>query len=229
MADRTIGELKPVTPVPIGDLPLAADVYDELQFPGELQGDAVRVKGGQLKDYVNSGAKQYVDTAVKAAEAAGAAKKAAAESAHDAADVALHPPILKDGSDHWQIWDTELNDYKDSGVDAGVSLEVLPDTITGEPGSKAGVENLGTPTDPRLRFTLPKGTPGVSPTVTVTKEGGTATVTITDAEGPHTAEIHDGDVSRETLDAELAKKQDAMTPISTEDIDSIWEEAGEDE
>ena len=73
------------------------------------------------------------------------------------------------------------------------------------------------------------GPQGVSPTVTVTKAGGVTTVTITDATGEHTATIKDGEVTREALDAALAAKQDTMTPISTEDIDSIWEEAGEDE
>ena len=202
MADKTIGLRKPT---PISDLSLAPDIYDELQLPGELQGDAVKVTGGQLKGYVNSGAKQYVDTAVKAAEDAEASKKAAAESAKDAADVALHPPILKDGSDHWWIWDTELDDYKDSGIDAGVSLEVSPETITGEPGTPAKVENLGTATDPVLQFTLPQGTPGVSPTVTVTKEGGVTTVTITDATGEHAATIKDGEVTREALEEAIAE------------------------
>lgn len=202
MADKTIGELKAV---PIGELPLAPDIYDETLFAVEQQAEARRISGRQITNYARSAAKQYVDTAVKAAEDAEASKKAAAESAKDAADVALHPPILKDGSDHWRIWDTELNDYKDSGVDAGVSLEVSPETITGEPGTPAKVENLGTATDPVLQFTLPQGTPGVSPTVTVTKAGGVTTVTITDATGEHTATIKDGEVTREELEEAIAE------------------------
>ena len=109
----------------------------------------------------------YVDDTHSARDDAAKSRDAAAESAKDAADVALRPPILKAGNDHWWIWSTEANDYVDSGIDAGVSLDVVEETITGAAGSKAAVENLGTPTDPRLRFTIPQGVKGDAATIKV--------------------------------------------------------------
>ena len=192
----------------IGDLAAAKEIYDDSLLVMEQQGEARSVEGRLLKEYAAAAAKEQAETARGHADAAGASADTAAESARDAADIALHPPILKEENDHWWIWDTDLNDYADSGVDAGVSLTLSPETVTGEPGTEAKVENLGTRTDPVLRFTLPRGEKGVSPTVDISKEGGAATITITDAEGLHTAVIRDGDVSREALDAALAGKAD---------------------
>lgn len=75
-------------------------------------------------------------------------------------------------------------------------------SIRGKQGPKGDTGNIG----PRgekgnTGDTGPQGVPGVSPTVSVSKEGGTTTVTITDAEGPHTAEILDGEVTKAELDA----------------------------
>lgn len=158
MADRTTGELEAVK---VGSLPAAPDIYDDFLMPGEFQGDAVHITGAQWKGYAKEAVKEEVREAGAFADNAKSSADAAAESARDAADVALHPPILKDGNDHWWIWDTALNGYKDSGIDAGVSLEVSPDTVTGEPGTQAKVENLGTKTDPVLKFTIPRGVQGI--------------------------------------------------------------------
>lgn len=208
MADRTIGELLK-----------ASEVQDDSLLVMEQQGTAKSVTGSLIKQYAVAAAKEQADAAKTSAEAAKSEAEKAAESARDAADVALHPPILKGDGDNWWTWSTEANDYVESDKDAGVSLEVSPDTITGEPGSAAKVENLGTKTDPILQFTLPQGEkgdtgpvgpvgpegkqgdtgpqgeqgdPGFSPTVDVQKEGTTTTVTITDADGPHEFTIEDG-------------------------------------
>lgn len=74
-------------------------------------------------------------------------------------------------------------------------------TTTGDAGTDAEVENVGTSTNAILNFTIPKGSKGdtgatgqdgYSPTVTTSKVGKTTTITITDAEGEHTATILDG-------------------------------------
>lgn len=85
-------------------------------------------------------------------------------------------------------------------------------SIRGKQGPKGDTGNTGPQGEKgNTGDTGPQGEPGVSPTVSVSKEGGTTTVTITDAEGPHTAEIKDGEVTQEDLDAALAKKQDVLT------------------
>ena len=95
------------------------------------------------------------------------AARLATDTAEKASRLALHPPKLTDENDHWWIWNDKVQDYVDSGIDAGVSLEVIEPTITGEPGTNAYVTNIGTQTDPRLQFTIPrgdvgaKGTPGL--------------------------------------------------------------------
>ena len=195
MADKTIGDL---AEAPIGELPPAPDIYDDTLIPVEQQGEARHISGRQWKQYAEAAVNADVQRAEDAADAAEGSADAAAKSADKAEKVSMHPPTLKEGNDHWWVWDAEKGAYKDSGVDAGVSLEVIPETITGEPGSAAKVENLGTKTDPVLQFTLPRGKdgsdgePGFSPTVDVQKEGKTTTVTITDESGPHVAKILDG-------------------------------------
>ena len=149
MADKTIGEL-----------PEALEVQDDSLLVMEQQGEARCVRGERIKKYAREGAQEQAKVAKGHAEAAQKSQEAAAESARDAMSLALHPPILKDGSDHWWTWSTEAGDYVESGIDAGVSLTVYPETITGEPGSAAKVENIGTRTDPVLRFTLPRGDKG---------------------------------------------------------------------
>lgn len=89
----------------------------------------------------------------------------------------------------------------------------IGETTTGEPGTDAEVENVGTDTHAILNFTIPAGAggkdgqdghdgsdgapgqdgqDGVSPTVTISKSGKVTTITITDATGEHTATIEDG-------------------------------------
>lgn len=75
MADRTIGELPAV---PIGDLPLAPDIYDDTLIPVEQQGEAWHITGKQWTGYAQAATAGYADAAKKSADAA-------AKSAEDAA------------------------------------------------------------------------------------------------------------------------------------------------
>ena len=156
MADKTTGDLPAVE---IGELPLAPDIFDDTMLPAEQQGEAVHITGAHFKGYAVAAAKEQADAAKTSADAAAKSRDEAAEKAKDAADVALHPPILKDGSDHWWTWDTGKNDYVDSGIDAGVSVQIGK-TTTGPAGSAASVKNTGTNTDPVFEFTIPKGDKG---------------------------------------------------------------------
>lgn len=149
MADKTIGEL-----------PTAEALYNDSLLVVEQQSEARSIKGALLADFAREAGAEAMQRAVDAASAAAKSEAAAAKAAADAANTALHPPTLRGAQDHWWIWDTETEDYKDSGIDAGVSLTVAPETVTGEPGTPASVENIGTRTDPVLKFTLPQGPKG---------------------------------------------------------------------
>ena len=111
----------------------------------------------------------------------------AQELIEDAEELTTHPPIIGQNG-HWWTWDTSIDDYADSGVDAGVSL-TIGTTSTLTPGSDATVTNSGTPTDPILNFGIPKGakgdtgstgaTPNITATATVDANVGTPSVNVT--------------------------------------------------
>ena len=111
----------------------------------------------------------------------------AQELIEDAEELTTHPPIIGQNG-HWWTWDTSIDDYADSGVDAGVSL-TIGTTTTLSPGSDATVENVGTDTDPILNFGIPKGatgstgptgaTPNITATATVDAVTGTPSVNVT--------------------------------------------------
>jgi len=115
--------------------------------------------------------------------------------------LATNPPYIGNNG-HWWTWDTDLNQYVDSGVDAGVSVNVGT-TTTLPAGSDATVTNSGTDTDPILNFGIPQGVAGqngqdgqdgVSPEVTIGTITGGHSVTITDADHPtgQTFNVMDG-------------------------------------
>ena len=121
----------------------------------------------------------------------------AQELLEDAQEISTHPPIIGQNG-NWWTWDTSIDDYADSGVDAGVSLTVGT-TKTLPAGSSATVTNTGTATDPVLNFGIPQGaagqdgadgqdgqdgTDGVSPEVTIASITDGHTVTITDKDHP---------------------------------------------
>ena len=109
----------------------------------------------------------------------------AQELLEDAQEISTHPPIIGQNG-NWWTWDTSIDAYADSGVDAGVSL-TIGNTATLPAGNDATVTNTGTATDPILNFGIPrgpKGDDGVSPEVTVTSITGGHQVNITDADHP---------------------------------------------
>ena len=106
-------------------------------------------------------------SAASTSETNAAASEAAAEDAATRAEaVEAHPPRLDPPgvtpNGNWWVWDNTLNPpaYKDSGVDAGVSCDVDPNTVTLPAGSSAAVQNTGTQTDPRFKFSIPQGAKG---------------------------------------------------------------------
>ena len=139
MADKSIGSLSKAT-----------SLNDDSLLVVEQQGEARSVAGAVVKQYAREATADY-------AEQAKADADRAAEKAKDAADVAIHPPKIQNGN--WWTWDTAKNAYVDSGTDAGVSLTIA-ETVTGAPGDPAKVENVGTATDPKLKFTIPLGNQG---------------------------------------------------------------------
>ena len=58
------------------------------------------------------------------------------------------------------IWDTTEDDYVDSGIDASITVNVDPNTVTLPAGANASVENTGTETDPIFKFSIPQGIKG---------------------------------------------------------------------
>lgn len=118
----------------------------------------------------------------------------AAELVQDAEAITTHPPIIGQNG-NWWTWDTSIDAYADSGIDAGVSLTV-GSTTTLPAGSSATVTNTGTATDPVLNFGIPQGAAGqngtngqdgadgVSPAVTIGSITGGHSVTITDKDHP---------------------------------------------
>ena len=121
------------------------------------------------------------------------------------ADLNAHPSIPGQNG-FWLVWDPVTQQYKESeyplpDVSVGpagkaATIEVA-ETVTGEPGSAADVQNIGNENAARLRFTIPRGqtgpvgaTPQISVTVETLPPGSTATVEVTGT--PEAPEIHLG-------------------------------------
>ena len=134
----------------IGELPKAAGLDRESLFVTENRGRAESTSGADIQSFVEGAAKPFTDAAAKSADAA-------ARSAQDAADISAKPPVIR--GRNWWTWDTEKGAYADSGLAAGVSMEVGTVT-TGEPGTGARVVNRGTANDLVLDFTIPQGEKG---------------------------------------------------------------------
>ena len=159
----------------------------------------------------------------------------AQELIEDAEELTAHPPVIGQNG-HWWTWDTSIDDYADSGVDAGVSLSIGT-TSTLTPGSDATVTNSGTATDPILNFGIPAGVAGqngqdgadgedgadgVSPTVTIGTITGGHSVTITDADHPtgQTFNVMDG-TNGQGVPASGTTGQ-VLTKASNADYDTTW-------
>lgn len=126
MADKTIGEL---TPVHIGALPVAPDIYDSTLLAVEQQGEARRINGRQWTNYARAAAAADVQRAIDAADAAEKSRDAAADSAKAAKgsqDAALeserqakqysgNPPIIDGEHETWWTWNATRQQYQDTG------------------------------------------------------------------------------------------------------------------
>lgn len=77
-----------------------------------------------------------------------------------------HPPVPGENG-YWMLWDLDTHAYVQSDLPIpGLTMQI-GDTITGEPGTDALVENVGTPTAPKLQFTIPRGDEGKAATIEV--------------------------------------------------------------
>ena len=108
-----------------------------------------------------------------------------------------NPPYIG-AHGNWYVWDTNVNHYVDSEIDASITVSIA-DVTALEPNQSPYVTNTGTSTDPIFHLFIPKGakgdpgpngtngtngTDGVSPGVTISAITGGHRVTITDAEHP---------------------------------------------
>lgn len=146
MADKTIGSL-----------PKATELDAESLMVTEQLGEARCITGELLANYAKEAAQAEADKAQGYANNAEKSANTASEKAEEAQNIALKPPMIRNGN--WWIWNEQSGDYTDSGIDASTSLSIA-DTITGEPGTEASVENIGTESDLILRFTIPRGEKG---------------------------------------------------------------------
>lgn len=104
-----------------------------------------------------------------------------------------HPPIPGDGG-YWLVWDLERDEYVTSdlplpdvsvGPPGQAATVKVGETVTGDPGTQAAVENTGTENEAVLRFTIPRGaagptgaTPAISVEVTGLPAGSEPTVEV---------------------------------------------------
>lgn len=111
----------------------------------------------------------------------------------DIRELNAHPPIPGDEG-FWLVWDLERNEYVTSDLPlpdvpegpAGKAATIkVGETITGDPGTQAAVENTGTENAAVLRFTIPRGavgptgaTPAISVEVTGLPAGAEPTVSV---------------------------------------------------
>ena len=146
MADKTIGSL-----------PEATELDAESLMVTEQLGEARCVTGELLANYAKEAAQNEANRAQEYANNAEESANIAVDKAEEAQNIALKPPVVRNGN--WWIWSEQSGDYTDSGIDASTSLSIA-DTVTGEPGTEASVENIGTESDLILRFTIPRGEKG---------------------------------------------------------------------
>ena len=86
----------------------------------------------------------------------------------DIKELNAHPPVPGENG-YWLLWDLDTHAYVQSNLPIpGLTMQI-GDTITGEPGTDALVENVGTPTEPKLQFTIPRGDEGKAATIEVGK------------------------------------------------------------
>lgn len=97
--------------------------------------------------YYQNNAKYYKEQAASSASSAAA-------SASEAAGYSGNPPYIG-ANGNWYVWDTTLSAYKDSGVDASITLEIADVTML-SPSATPYVTNSGTNTDAVFHLYLPR-------------------------------------------------------------------------
>lgn len=102
-----------------------------------------------------------------------------------------NPPYIG-ANGNWYVWNTDVNHYVDSEIDASITVSIA-DVTALEPDQSPYVTNTGTSTDPIFHLFIPRGqngtpgtdgTDGVSPGVTISAITGGHRVTITDKDHP---------------------------------------------
>ena len=169
----------------ITDLNEATQLFDNSLMVVYQNGETKKMQGQTLKQYINAVAD--VDAAKAAAERAEAA-------AQDAEQAAVNTPYIG-ANGNWFVFDNATKSYKDSGVDASITVDIADITMLPY-GSSAYITNSGTATDPIFHLFIPSaknGNDGYSPTVSVSAISGGNKVTITDKSGSKTFNVMDGD------------------------------------
>lgn len=179
----------------IGSLPQAASVADDALLVAEIQGQAVKITGRQLRELVAKGVEVYVKDAQAAAQEAQDAAKEAQDAAKEAKSAASGVGTA--------VEDTAANAKAAQDAQAGaekaqaaiVNLSVEGESL--EPGQpltvSKSVSEDGTVT---LKFFIPRGengeTGGIGPTGPAGPQGvGIASITVT-AEGALFVTLTDG-------------------------------------
>lgn len=113
-------------------------------------------------------------------------------------ELSQNPPYIG-ANGNWYVFDTTLEAYKDSGVDASITVDIADITMIAE-GAQPYVTNTGTSTDPIFHLFLPRSpqgatgngianiaktsTQGLVDTYTITMTDGTTyTFTVTNGQG----------------------------------------------
>ena len=125
-----------------------------------------------------------------------------------------HPPVPGENG-FWLLWDLDTHAYVQSDLPIpGLTMQI-GDTITGEPGTDALVENVGTPTEPKLQFTIPRGDEGKAATIEVGK------VTASDP-GSKPQVTNSGTENAAVFDFVLPRGQTGPTgPAATIEVESV--------
>lgn len=159
-------------------------------YSDEAEAWAVGQRGGQdvpsTDPTYHNNSKYYSQQADSSATSSANSAAASQESAESAAASAAsaeawsaHPPYIG-ANGNWYVWNTTLNQYEDSGVDASITVDIADITML-PTGSTPYVTNTGTNTDPIFHLFIPAGK-GV---VSIVKTGtsgliDTYTITYTD-------------------------------------------------
>lgn len=184
----------------IPDLNEATQLFDNGLMVVYQSGETKKMQGQALKQYINSVAD--VDAAKAAADRAEAA-------AQDAERAAVNTPYIG-ANGNWFVFDNATKSYKDSGVDASITVDIADITMLPY-GSAAYITNSGTATDPVFHLFIPNakngndgytpvkgvdyfdGNDGYSPTVSISEISGGNKVTVTDKSGFKDFNVMDGD------------------------------------